>query len=83
MLVYIPLQVLKKKQYCTLYMLKWLYLGSPDDWMSAKLGMIGFTIELRDTGNYGFLLPPAQIVPQGEEAWKAVKFFVDSLVFSQ
>jgi murein tripeptide amidase MpaA len=31
------------------------------------------TFELRDTGRYGFVLPPAQIIPSGEE-------FVDGLV---
>ncbi|KAJ3024009.1 UNVERIFIED_CONTAM: hypothetical protein HDU68_008354 [Siphonaria sp. JEL0065] len=40
--------------------------GCTDDYMSTKLGMAGFTIELRDTGNYGFQLPPSQIVPVGE-----------------
>ena len=26
-------------------------------------------MELRDTGNYGQLLPPEQIIPTGEETW--------------
>ena len=28
-----------------------------------------FTLELRDTGTFGFLLPEAQIVPTAEETW--------------
>jgi hypothetical protein len=31
-----------------------------------------YGVELRDTGRYGFLLPPDQIVPSGEETWAAV-----------
>lgn len=34
---------------------------------------IVFTYELRDRGRYGFLLPPNQIIPSGEET-------LDSLV---
>ena len=26
-------------------------------------------MELRDTGEYGFILPPNQIIPTGEEVW--------------
>ena len=26
-------------------------------------------MELRDTGSYGFILPPSQIIPTGEEVW--------------
>jgi len=33
--------------------------------------ILSYTCELRDTGSYGFLLPPAQIKPQGEEIWAA------------
>lgn len=47
--------------------------GGMDDWMTDQ-GMIGFTIELRDTGRYGFLLPPRLIRPTCEEIWEAVQF---------
>lgn len=40
----------------------------------------GFTIELRDTGRYGFELPAEQIIPTGEECFQAVLFFVSELV---
>jgi len=44
--------------------------GTSLDW---ALGVAGipyvYSIELRDTGMYGFLLPPEQIVPTAEEAW--------------
>jgi len=37
------------------------------------LGVAGIpyslAMELRDTGLYGFLLPPDQIIPTGEETW--------------
>lgn len=41
--------------------------GSMDDWMFDKAEMPGFTIELRDHGEYGFILPPEYIIPTGEE----------------
>ena len=28
-----------------------------------------YGMELRDTGHYGFLLPPDQIIPTGQEVW--------------
>ena len=28
-----------------------------------------YGMELRDTGHYGFLLPPQQIIPTGQEVW--------------
>jgi len=36
----------------------------------------------RDTGNYGFQLPPNQIIPQGQEVVPAVKYFLLSLLDS-
>lgn len=47
--------------------------GAFDDWFTS-IGMIGFTIELRDTGRYGFVLPKEQIIPTGEEMWEALKY---------
>jgi hypothetical protein len=35
-----------------------------------------FTSELRDTGNYGFVLPATQIVPSGEEAYAGVRYLL-------
>ena len=35
--------------------------------------MPGFTIELRDHGEYGFLLPAKFIIPTGKELLAAVK----------
>jgi carboxypeptidase A1 len=42
--------------------------GASVDWAyeTAKVPF-PFAIELRDTGKYGFLLPPKFIVPSGEE----------------
>lgn len=56
-----------------------LYLasGSIEDWQltTAKIPL-AYTIELRDTGLYGFQLPAAQIRPVGEEVWAALKYVV-------
>lgn len=39
-----------------------------------------FVIELRDKGEYGFLLPAEQIIPTGEELFPAVLHFAKSLM---
>ncbi len=46
-----------------------LYLasGTSPDWAWDEAGAYSFTYELRDTGQFGFVLPPDQIVPSGEE----------------
>ncbi len=38
-----------------------------------------FTSELRDTGNNGFVLPPAQIVPSGEEAFAGLAYLLQNM----
>lgn len=51
---------------CMLYIAS----GSSTDWAHGEAG-IRFTtsMELRDTGSYGFLLPAEQIIPTAEETW--------------
>ena len=52
-----------------------LYLaaGVASDWGYDEGGAYSWTIELRDTGTYGFILPPEQIIPTGEEIFAAVR----------
>lgn len=38
-----------------------------------------FTAELRDTGTYGFVLPAAQIRPNAEEIWSAMKYLFTNM----
>jgi murein tripeptide amidase MpaA len=45
--------------------------GNSADWMYGVRGALAFAFELRDTGQYGFLLPPDQIRPNGEEVFPA------------
>jgi len=46
--------------------------GASDDWYKGVLeARFVYTTELRDTGHYGFRLPPEQIKPSGEELWAA------------
>ncbi|XP_006609652.1 carboxypeptidase B-like isoform X2 [Apis dorsata] len=47
--------------------------GGSDDWAKAILKMkYTYTIELRDTGKYGFVLPSRYIIPTAKEALAAV-----------
>lgn len=48
-------------------------IGSAIDWVKGAAGVkYAFTLELRDSGRYGFILPAQQIIPTGEETWAAV-----------
>jgi len=37
------------------------------------------TVELRDTGNYGFVLPANQILPSAEEAWAGLAYLLKNM----
>ncbi|KAH8726546.1 hypothetical protein GQ44DRAFT_748965 [Phaeosphaeriaceae sp. PMI808] len=37
------------------------------------------TVELRDTGNFGFILPAAQIKPTGEEMWAGLSYLLKNM----
>lgn len=51
--------------------------GGSVDWTWGERGVLSYTIELRDTGANGFLLPPDQIVPTCEENWPAARRLVE------
>lgn len=47
------------------------------DWTAGVAGIdINFTFELRDLGEFGFLLPAEQIIPTAEELLEAFKVLV-------
>ena len=55
--------------------------GASDDWYRGGLGTTySYTTELRDTGLYGFLLPPNQIVPSGEEVFAGMKVVFEKCI---
>ncbi len=53
--------------YSTIYQVS----GGDVDWYYDARNIFAFVTELRDTGTYGFLLPPDQIVPTCEENFAA------------
>ncbi|XP_043569955.1 carboxypeptidase A1-like [Chiloscyllium plagiosum] len=47
--------------------------GNSIDWSYDQGIKYAYAFELRDEGQYGFKLPPNQIVPTAEETWLAIK----------
>ncbi|CAG2118520.1 unnamed protein product, partial [Medioppia subpectinata] len=48
--------------------------GISNDWVYDKLGVrVNFAVELRDLGQYHFLLPGWQIKPTAEEVWAGIE----------
>jgi murein tripeptide amidase MpaA len=64
--------------------------GTTSDWFydeeatsyNAGFRAAGYTLELRDTGRYGFQLPPDQIIPSGQETLPAIIYAVQRIVRS-
>ena len=58
-----------------------LYLaaGNVVDWAYGAQDSLAYTIELRDTGTFGFILPPDQIIPTGVENFAAISSFLTDL----
>lgn len=53
--------------------------GGSDDWAKALLKIkYAYTIELRDTGRYGFILPARYIIPTCKEALAAVQVITEA-----
>ena len=54
--------------------------GGSYDWAKGVAGIkYSYTIELRDRGNAGFVLPSSQIVPTAEETWAGIKAAVEEM----
>jgi murein tripeptide amidase MpaA len=54
--------------------------GTSQDWYYSQASIpLSYTIELRDTGTYGFQLPAAQIKPTGTENWAGFLYFAQSV----
>ena len=52
----------------------YLASGSSADWTYDVANIVySYGVELRDEGQYGFLLPPDQIIPSGIETFEAIK----------
>lgn len=55
--------------------------GGADDWAYGVAGIpYVYTIELRDTGRYGFILPKEYITPTGEEFYDGLKHYALNLI---
>jgi len=55
--------------------------GSSRDWAKGEGGFkYVYTIELRDKGEHGFILPPDQIVPTARETWKGLLVVANYLI---
>jgi murein tripeptide amidase MpaA len=54
----------------------YLFSGNTTDWVYGDQGILSWSPELRDTGQYGFLLPPEQIIPTGEEIFEAATVLI-------
>lgn len=53
--------------------------GGSDDWAKALLKLkYTYTIELRDTGKYGFILPARYIIPTAKEALAVVEVVTEA-----
>ncbi|XP_029671098.1 carboxypeptidase B-like isoform X2 [Formica exsecta] len=53
--------------------------GGSDDWAKALLKLkYTYTIELRDTGRFGFILPARYIIPTAKEALAAVEVVTEA-----
>jgi len=68
----------------SIYVIIYPASGSSADWAYDQGGVkYPYGVELRDTGQYGFLLPPDQIVPTGEEILAAVEAMADCMLATE
>lgn len=60
--------------------------GAISDWTYGDQGILAWGFELRDTGQFGFVLPASQIIPTGQETFEGVlalgEYVAQPLAFS-
>ena len=57
------------------------FSGGSADWAKGVANIkYSYLLEIRDDGRYGFLLPPEQIVPTGEEHWAGVRIIAEEIL---
>ena len=57
------------------------YGGGSADWAKAVARIkYSYLIELRDGGTHGFLLPPDQILPTGQETWAGLHTIATEII---
>jgi carboxypeptidase A1 len=67
----------KQYNYGPIYTTIYPASGGSVDWCYDGSGVFAFTIELRDTGQYGFELPPDQIIPTCQENFEAAMYLAE------
>jgi hypothetical protein len=60
--------------------LLYLVSGVMRDWCYGERGMLSHTIELRDRGTNGFILPPEEIIPTCEEALEGTLVLIERAI---
>lgn len=51
------------------------------DWAKGVVGIpYVYLLELRDRGEYGFMLPARDILPSAEETWQGIVAAADTIV---
>src|SRR5439155_726871 len=51
--------------------------GGSVDWVYGQAGVMAYTYEVRDNGQTGFILPPAEILPTAEEIFASLLYNAD------
>ena len=59
-----------------------LTAGCIDDWTYGNQGLMSGTIEVRDTGTYGFVMPTSEIIPNAKENFAAAITMMEKLLAS-
>ena len=59
-----------------------LTAGCIDDWTYGNQGLMSGTIEVRDTGTYGFVMPTSEILPNAKENFAAAITMIEKLLAS-